>query len=737
MGTAMTPTLPAAYRYPSRAWRWRWLRRPSVLAVATTLVAAAVAAVVGVLPVQAATDDCRDGAVGCAPRMALGLSTTGLPRTTGELEALEASLGRTADVALTFTSFRYAFDGPRLRALALAGRMPMITWEPFDPTAPDQDRYPLADIAAGTSDAYLRAQATRIREVGRPVAVRFAHEMNASWYPWGAGVNGNTPADYVAAYRHVHDLFAAEGVRNVTWVWSPAVVDTPDAPDLAAFYPGDSYVDWVGLSAYLDEPTDTWASSVAPTVRELAAVAPHAPLYLAETGVLPGPTRAAMIDDLLDNLLRTPNAIGFTWFEVDSREDWRIGADAAALDAVRAALASGWYSDGATTPWPAPVLLQAPVVTGAPQVGAVLSATTGTWRGATTTAGRWLTCTDASEASCTELTPTGTTAGTTTGTTAGTATGTTPGTTATWTTALDTAARGHLLRLQVTATGPGGSTTAVSAPVGPVLQTPAEPARPVVEAHPGALRVVLPPAPAGATHWQLRIGATTVHPFAVGTVDRWLTGLTTGTTHDLSLAALAVAGEPGSPTGTVLVSPPTAGRVVPMAPPSTPYVSTTGPSATLTLPRAPAGAQGWLLTLDGVEQRPALTAATVTLPALTTGVTHRWTLAATAETWAGQGVGSTTVAVSGSVVPLATPDLPVVTAGPGQATLTFPAPPPGASAWRVSVGPTTYPDLAVGTPSFSVTGLYPGYPSTWTLRAVNPTARSLPVTGKVAALPLG
>jgi beta-mannanase len=47
----------------------------------------------------------------------------------------------------------------------------------------------------------------------------------------------------------VHDLFAAAGARNVTWMWSPNVT-YPGAAPLAGLYPGDDYVDWVGLSGY-------------------------------------------------------------------------------------------------------------------------------------------------------------------------------------------------------------------------------------------------------------------------------------------------------------------------------------------------------------------------------------------------------------------------------------------------------------------------------------------------------
>lgn len=670
---------------------------PALLAAALTLTLVPT----GDAPASAAEAACATDAVACLPRMAFGLSTEGLPTSTTALDSLEASIGRSADVALSFTSFRFGVDAAALRALSSAGTMPMITWEPFDASVPTQNRYPLRDITAGAHDPYLREQAARIGSVDGPVAVRFGHEMNAGWYPWGAGVNGNTPTDYVDAYRHVHDLFAAAGVDNVVWVWSPASLDTATAPDLEPFYPGDAYVDWAGLSVYLDATTDTWTNTVAPTLRQLDRVAPTVPIFFAETGVLPGTARPAMLTALLDDLLRTPRAIGFTYFNIPSRVDWRIDRDPAALTAVRAALASGWYVPSGTTV-PAPLLQVAPAVVGTPLVGTTLTATSGTWRGADQVTGRWSVCTDATAASCTS--------------------------TAVTTASIEVVPEmlGKVLRYGVEATGEGGRTPAVSAPTTPVVVVPARPARPAVESRSGGARVSFPAAPLGTTHWRLVLDGKPFGLVPVATAVYWLTGMTNGTSHTLALSAVAVTGS------TVLESPATSGTFTPMTQQHSPYVAVTGTSLAMTLPKAPAGAEAWQLTVAGVTHTlPATTTSTtVTVP---TGAPVAWTLSAAAGRWDGEPYGSTSVPSVGSVTPIATPAAPTITSGTRQITLTFPAAPAGATAWRVSVGATTYADVPVGTPSLTATGLYPGYPSTWTVRAVNATARSLPVTGKAAA----
>ena len=86
---------------------------------------------------------------------------------------------------------------------------------------------------------------------GGPVFIRFAHEMNHQHhaYPWSVGYNGNTAADYVAAWRRIHSIFRDAGADNVRFVWCPNVNIQGSSP-FRRFHPGDQYVDWIGLDGY-------------------------------------------------------------------------------------------------------------------------------------------------------------------------------------------------------------------------------------------------------------------------------------------------------------------------------------------------------------------------------------------------------------------------------------------------------------------------------------------------------
>src|SRR4051812_12627617 len=454
--------------------------RIGAVAVAIAVVSAAF---VGLAP--AANAACTPDPLLCPQRIYVGASVDGLPGDPAALDAFTQATGVSPSVAMYFYDFGGRVDTAALKRLSDSGRLPMMTWEPWNHTTPSANPYSLQAIAAGQFDAYLSAQGKALAAVGAPVAVRFAHEMNGSWYPWGQGVNGNTPADYVAAYRHVHDVITAAGASNVAWVWSPiTVISRPNVP-LAPLYPGDGYVDWLGLSVYFSSPAATYAADIPSTLRELDRVAPAKPLYVTETSVLPGPNRPAMIHDLITGLLTIPNLVGLTWFNHDTNHDYRIDNDPPAATQLAALLASPYFGGAGDMDDPVvapPLALTKPAVTGTAQVGQTLTAAVGRWRSASgsgnlTTNARWYRCADAdSTTSCAATEATGATY------------------------APSMADRGSHLRFAETASNGAGSTTAWSAPTAAGLMTPETPAPPTVEARDGALCLTFPAAPAGGAH---------------------------------------------------------------------------------------------------------------------------------------------------------------------------------------------------------------------------------------------
>ena len=145
------------------------------------------------------------------------------------------------------------FPSSKVQAIVDIGSVPVITWEPWltdfslddypnIPPKEKRDKFSLKAIANGTYDTYIHKWAIDAKEIISPVFVRFGHEMNDPYrYPWGP--QNNKPEDFIAAWQHLVNIFKEEGALNVFWVWSPH----PAYGQFDAYYPGDRYVDWLGI----------------------------------------------------------------------------------------------------------------------------------------------------------------------------------------------------------------------------------------------------------------------------------------------------------------------------------------------------------------------------------------------------------------------------------------------------------------------------------------------------------
>src|SRR4029453_16687376 len=91
---------------------------------------------------------------------------------------------------------------------------------------------------------------------------------NGYWYPWGT--RQSTPRDFVAAWRHIHEVFRTAGATNVIWTWTPNVVNyLPDAP-LRRYWPGAADVGWGGVDgSFTREGARTFATLLGPTVKQV------------------------------------------------------------------------------------------------------------------------------------------------------------------------------------------------------------------------------------------------------------------------------------------------------------------------------------------------------------------------------------------------------------------------------------------------------------------------------------
>ncbi|HUB70650.1 MAG TPA: glycosyl hydrolase, partial [Acidimicrobiales bacterium] len=211
-------------------------------------------------------------------------------------------------------------------------------------------------IASGDYDQYLRSAAQQAVAWHGPIMVRFAHEMNLPGSPFGPGQNGNTPANFIAAWRHVVTVFRQTGATNVSWVWSPNVDCGGDCP-FRAFYPGDQWVDWVGLDGYNYASVDnvpwmTFEQIFGTSYNELTALTSK-PLMVAETASTElGGSKATWIQQAFAGIPTSmPDVQAVVWFDIDKETDWRVNSSPSSLTAYRQVVDSPTYS-GRVVPVP-------------------------------------------------------------------------------------------------------------------------------------------------------------------------------------------------------------------------------------------------------------------------------------------------------------------------------------------------------------------------------------------------
>jgi hypothetical protein len=246
------------------------------------------------------------------------------------------------------------------RRVARTGAVPMITWEPW--SAPEGERHVaiqpdinLARIADGAHDPYIRAWARDAAAYRGPLMIRLMHEMNGTWYPWGVLTNGNTPALYVKAWRHVHRIFDEAGAANVSWIWSINNLERTDGEshDIDAYYPGDRFVDWVSTSGFNWGDAYPWSSwrTADPLYRDTyrALSRYDKPIMISEIGTTDvGGDPRAWIRQTFQRL-RTgyPRLRAVLWYDdIDGGGlDFRLKGQTAGALAQPGALGNGWLQE--------------------------------------------------------------------------------------------------------------------------------------------------------------------------------------------------------------------------------------------------------------------------------------------------------------------------------------------------------------------------------------------------------
>ncbi|WP_456388776.1 glycosyl hydrolase [Profundibacter sp.] len=176
-----------------------------------------------------------------------------------------------------------------IESLAQDNRILAISWDPTSIEAEDPGHYngdlapkiDLQSILDGTHDDYIHLVAQQMAELDTPVMMNLFGEANAiallSYGAGGTSYRGSQddqtgqygdptlldgPERVRDVFRHVIDIFQQENAHNVSWFMymSSDLMTEPDSVHPSEFYPGDEYIDFVGQSLYVNDPSEISSS---------------------------------------------------------------------------------------------------------------------------------------------------------------------------------------------------------------------------------------------------------------------------------------------------------------------------------------------------------------------------------------------------------------------------------------------------------------------------------------------
>jgi hypothetical protein len=299
---------------------------------------------------------------------------SGVTPTGGSLQTYQTETGRNVNLVDMTEPWAYTggvipFDypvgsssgcciGPWASSIAASApnTVPMITWEPYEVGGFSSAFCP-ASIAAGAADSFIQEFASEVAGWGAAqvaagqsplVFFRLMHEMNIFGWPWSVNdsslpCGATTPAQFIAAWQHIYNIFQAQGATNAKFVWCISNNSTAGNGYMDT-YPGDAYVDYAAIDGYnWGSEYGVWATfnQVFSTAYAAIAAVTSKPVIIAEWGSVeavsgdpPGVSKAAWITDAFNQLLSGtyPQIQYEVWFDQNNpgNPDWLIDTSAAA-----------------------------------------------------------------------------------------------------------------------------------------------------------------------------------------------------------------------------------------------------------------------------------------------------------------------------------------------------------------------------------------------------------------------
>lgn len=258
------------------------------------------------------------------------------------LADFEKKVGKQPDIFATFIHWgnNKEFPGDIAPIVKDSDKTLLIYWEAMDynDPSPVQPRFNYDSVLSGYWDEYIRSFANDARAYGGPVILVPFTEMNGDWSAWSGTINNNSAEKHIAAYRRIRTVFRERKADNVKFGWAANNDDVPEteANRFENYYPGDEYVDYIGVDGFnFDDPWQNWDEVFGRSLKRLATMSDK-PIFIFSTACAEGPKKPEWIRKGLGSRIKDyPQVIGWIWFNEKKEKDWRPDSDSESLSVFR------------------------------------------------------------------------------------------------------------------------------------------------------------------------------------------------------------------------------------------------------------------------------------------------------------------------------------------------------------------------------------------------------------------
>lgn len=267
--------------------------------------------------------------------------------TKGDIEKFQANFGKKPYLVMIFVDWENFVDDEIIRDVYAKECVLAVTWEPW--YALDKKGINYNAIFSGKMDSYIADFAKRLKQINKPVFLRFAHEMNGDWYPWSASKIGSE--NYIAMYQYISNIFDKVGTENVKWIFSINWEDIPKENSYMNCYPGDKYVDLIGIDGYNwgnTKPWSKWASFKEIFEKRYGEIVAHfkKPTIISEfSSTSKGGNKTLWIKEAMAEIKKMKQVRAFVLFNVNKETDWSFSFNEDFRKELKSQLKDGYFKD--------------------------------------------------------------------------------------------------------------------------------------------------------------------------------------------------------------------------------------------------------------------------------------------------------------------------------------------------------------------------------------------------------